>query len=85
MSRSRCVCHAAGRVVMLLASFTAHGNGIHWRGAIYAMHDGYGPELVLTCTHRHRSMKSAVLCAESELAWARRIVALAERHTAIAS
>ena len=48
-----------------------------WRGAIYAMHPGLGPELVLQCAHAHHSMRRAVLCAERELIWARRVVAIA--------
>jgi len=59
----------------LIPSFTAHDT--NWRGAIYAMHPGLGPELVLQCAHAHHSMRRAVLCAERELIWARRVVALA--------
>ena len=59
----------------LIPSFTAHDT--NWRGAIYAMRAGMGPELVLECVHDHHTMRRAVACAERELMWARRVVAIA--------
>jgi hypothetical protein len=60
---------------MLIPSFVAELGA--WSGAIYALAAGYGPELVLVCVHRHETMRAATRCAESELRWARRVVALA--------
>jgi len=85
------VCGTAGRIVsadhgeMLIPSFTVHAGGAYWNGAIYGLRAGYGPELLMHCTHLHRTMRRAVTCAERELGWAREIVALAERQRAIAS
>ena len=59
----------------LIPSFVANGEA--WRGAIYAMRAGMGPEQVLECTHDHHTMRRALACAERELVWARRVVALA--------
>jgi hypothetical protein len=59
----------------LIPSFVAHDS--NWRGAIYAMRAGMGPEQVLECTHDHHTMRRALACAERELVWARRVVALA--------
>jgi hypothetical protein len=62
-----------------VASFTAHPAG-GWRGALYVMHPDAGPELILECGHDHLSMKRATACAERELAWSRRVVALADER-----
>jgi len=70
---------------LLIPSFTVHAAGAYWNGAVYGLRAGYGPELLLHCTHLHGTMRSAVKCAERELAWSREIVELAERHRAIAS
>ena len=64
----------------LIPSFVAHNDA--WRGAIYAMRPGLGPEQVLECTHDHHTMRRAVACAERELALARRIVAIADERRA---
>ena len=55
----------------LVASFISHRDGWRWHGAIYALHPGWSPELVLVCAHAHRSMRQATACAERELARAR--------------
>jgi hypothetical protein len=57
----------------IVPSFVSHENGWHWRGALYEMHPGYGPELVLECPHKHRSMRKATECAERELVRAREL------------
>jgi hypothetical protein len=44
------------------------------------MHPDAGPELILECGHDHLSMKRATACAERELAWSRRVVALADER-----
>lgn len=68
----------------LIASFTAHPDGVSWCGAIYQWHDARGPELVLVCDHRHRVMRDATRCARDDLAWSRSVVKLAKRHRSIA-
>jgi hypothetical protein len=62
----------------LVPSFTAHGT--LWRGAIYAMRAGLGPELLLECVHEHHTMRRATACAERDLAFARRVVAIADER-----
>jgi len=73
------------RAELLIPSFTAHEGAPGWHAAIYGLRAGYGPELLLHCVHLHPTMRAAVKCAEGELAWGRQIIALAERHRAIAS
>jgi hypothetical protein len=69
----------------LVPSFVADRSaGDHWAGAIYAMRKGLGPELVMQCVHHHRSMHVALDCAESELAWAKRVVAMADQYRDVA-
>jgi hypothetical protein len=63
----------------LIAAFVASPDGKSWRGAIFAMHEGLGPELVAVCEHRHDLMGDALDCAVADLAFARRVVELAER------
>lgn len=63
----------------LIAAFVASPDGKSWRGAIFAMHEGLGPELVAVCDHRHELMHGALDCAIADLAFARRVVELAER------
>jgi hypothetical protein len=70
----------------LIASFVVdRAGGDHWCGAIYAWRNGLGPELVMHCTHHHRSMHKALDCAVAELTWARRIVEMREHYRDIAS
>ena len=59
-------------------------DGDTWCGAIW-MQTQRGPVLLLTCKHRHRLMRHAVLCAQSELEWARRVVDLADELRDVAS
>jgi hypothetical protein len=66
----------------LIPSFVAEGEA--WVGAIYAMREGRGPELVMRCAHTHHTMHRASACASAELAFAKRVVELAERHREIA-
>ena len=73
------------RAELLIPSFTAHEGAPGWHAAIYGLRAGYGPELLVYCAHLHSTMRAAVKCAELELGWARDIIALAERHRAIAS
>jgi hypothetical protein len=61
-----------------IPSFTAHGTA--WRGAIYAMRPGLGPELVLECVHEHHTMRRATQCAETDLRFAKQVVALADER-----
>ena len=62
----------------LIPSFVADGDG--WAGAIYSMHQGYGPALVMQCTHRHHSIHRATACATTEKAFASRVVELAKGY-----
>lgn len=66
----------------LVPSFTASGpeDGMAWRGAIYAMRPGLGPELLLECVHLHETMRQATRCAEKDLRFARKVVALADEQ-----
>jgi hypothetical protein len=66
-----------------IASFVPDAGA--WAGAIYAVRDGLGPELVLRCSHRHDSMWPAMDCAAKELKFATRVVGLAERFRDVAS
>jgi hypothetical protein len=71
------VCGAAGRTVseqtgpgVLVPSFVADGD--RWAGAIYAIAPGVGPELLLVCGDKHRTMRGASDCATRDLEDARR-------------
>lgn len=68
----------------LVASFVANPDGDHWCGAIFQLHEGLGPELLRYCKHEHWAIQVALDCAEQELWFARRIVALAEHHRHVA-
>ena len=65
----------------LIPSFVADGDA--WAGAIYALRPDYGPELVMRCDHRHHSIHRATNCAVTELAFASRVVELAERYRGV--
>jgi hypothetical protein len=66
----------------LIPSFVADGDA--WVGAIYAMREGRGPELVMRCAHAHHTMRRASACASAELAFAKRVVELAEHYRDVA-
>jgi len=55
---------------VLAPSFVADGH--RWAGAIYGIEPGIGPELLLVCVHKHRSMRQASDCATRDLERARR-------------
>lgn len=67
----------------LIASFVRDGE--YWAGAIYEMRPGLGPELVLSCSHRHPTMSRATSCATEEVRFARRVVELAEHYRGVPS
>ena len=67
----------------LIPSFHARQDDT-WSGAIWTQTE-YGPVLILECKHRHRLMRHAVLCAQSELDWAHRVVELADELRDVAS
>lgn len=69
----------------LVASFVAHPDDVHWCGALYVMCEGLGPMLLTYCPHKHRSLHKALACAEQELAFARRVVELADAYAGPAS
>ena len=62
----------------LIASFVA--DGPDWRGAVYAMRPGLGPELLLECVHRHLTIREATRCAEKDLRFAKQVVAIANEQ-----
>lgn len=64
----------------LVASFVATADDRYWNGAIYAMHDGLGPELLSVCGHDHEMIQVALDCAENDLRFARRVVELADQY-----
>ena len=67
----------------LIPSFVADGEA--WAGAIYVLQPGYGPVLVMQCSHRHHSIHRATSCATTEKALASRIVELAKGYRGSAS
>ena len=66
----------------LIPSFVAR-TATSGPGAIYALRPDYGPELVMRCDHRHHSIHRATNCAVTELAFASRVVELAERYRGV--
>ena len=62
----------------LVPSFVPEGTA--WVGAIFSMRRDLGPELVAKCGHVHATMRQATACSTAELAFAQRVVELAELH-----